>query len=65
MNETRKILNKFEKGREDLGKKEGAKDRVEQWTKNLKQLTGDQKKANDILQGMGEEGSTGEGKSSY
>ena len=36
MNETRKILNKFEKGREDLGKKEGAKDRVEQWTKNLK-----------------------------
>ena len=58
MNETRKILNKFKQGREDLKKVDGStKQRVEDWNKNLKVLSVNQKKQKDTLMAMGAEGS--------
>ena len=40
MNETRKLLSKFKGGRDDLKKVDGnTKQRVEEWNKNLKNLS--------------------------
>ena len=65
MNETRKLLSKFKQGRDDLNKVDGkTKQRVEDWNKNLKTLSQNQKKQKDIILGMNVEGSNNQGSSS-